>query len=101
MLAVVFAGGLLAVLATTARRSRPRPQEEFARVPRSAVKVLQNDDELDDALRQAARFEREVAETRRRRADRYEARISVDPIADLPRVPRARVPPTSKQVRSA
>jgi hypothetical protein len=101
VLAVVFAGGLVAILATTAHRSRPRPQEALARVPRPTVRVLQENDELDDALRRAARFEREEAETRRRRADRYEARISLEPIADLRRVRPAPVPRASRHARSA
>lgn len=101
VLAVVFGGGLVAILATTAHRSRPRPQEALARVPRPAVRVLQNDDELDDALRRAAQFERDEAETRRRRAERYEARISVAPIAELQRDRRSRVRPVSEHARSA
>lgn len=101
VLAVVFAGGLVAILVTTARRSRPRPQEALAKVPRSVVRVLQDDDELDDALRRAARFERYEAETRRRRAERYEAQISVAPVADLRRDRLSAVPPVSEHARSA
>jgi hypothetical protein len=98
---VVVGGGMVAVLAMAARRPRLRPQEEVARVSRPAVRVLESDDELASALRQAARFERDEADVRRRRADRYEAQISVPPIADLHRDRRPPAPPASGHPRSA
>lgn len=72
VLALVLAGAIVAILPMPARRPGLRPQVAVARVPRSAVRELKNDGEVDDTLRRAARLERDEAETRRRRADRYE-----------------------------
>ena len=43
--------------------------------PRSFVELLRSQEDLEDALRRAARFERRVAQITSERADRYEARI--------------------------
>lgn len=69
--------GLANKPSTTERRRRwrrkgvvPAPVQ-----PHSAVRILR-DDELSEALRRAAEFERDAANVRRRRADRYEALIA-------------------------
>lgn len=99
--AAIIGGGIVVLVAMVARRQRLRPQQEEARVPRSAIRVLEGDDELSDALRRAARFERDEADTRSRRADRYEAQISVRPITDLRRDHRPPATPASGHPRSA
>lgn len=100
-IAAIIGGGIVVLLAIVAHRPRLRPKEELARVERPTVRVLQDDEELRDALRRAAQFERDEADTRRRRADRYESQISVTPIADLRRDRRPPAPPAAGRSRSA
>jgi len=55
------------------------------------IRILRNSDELSEALRRAAQFERSAANDLRRRADRYAALINSASLAD-PAAPAANAP---------
>lgn len=57
---------------------------EFVPVqPRSVVHVLRTQDELEEAVRRAANFERRATDERRSRADRYDAMIAPNAIVRI------------------
>ena len=76
--ALVTLGGAARHRGRSRRGAEPPPVEA-----RSSVRLLRDGPELADALQRAARREREAAEVRRRRADRYEAQILPAPVTDL------------------
>jgi hypothetical protein len=51
--------------------------------PRSVVHVLRTQDELEEAVRRAANFERRATDERRSRADRYEVMIARNAIVHI------------------
>jgi len=71
---------------TMARLRRPAEiKVEVAHVePRSCIQILRNDDQLRNAYRRSADFERRAAKTLLARADRYEAQIMTAPLAVIP-----------------
>ncbi len=77
---------LLVVLGLSVIRGRRRAEVTATGAPEqpcSVLHILRSEEELDDALRRAARFERGVAEAAGRRADRYEELIAPAPITEI------------------
>lgn len=75
---LVFGGasaGLLKLFMVSLRRHKDMEKEVIRFEPRSAVHVLVDQRELEDAVSRAARFEREVSDALRLRADHYESLI--------------------------
>ena len=67
-------------------RRRRRSEESFGghpAEPRSNVHVLTSEEELRDALKRSAQFERAVVDKVRDRADRYEALITPASITQI------------------
>ena len=78
--------GLLVILglAMTRRHRQCETNLEVVRVERrSVVHVLQNQEELQDALRRSAQFERRNVDMLRAPADRYEGPITPAPITNI------------------
>lgn len=100
--AVAGGGALVAVAGAGRHRCRTRRHAEAPEAARpSSVRVLHHGDELSDALRRAARSEREAADECRRRADRYEAQITPAPVTDLRTAGPAAASPPRGRTRSA
>jgi hypothetical protein len=90
---VAMSGGgavIVGMVLLLARQHHRRVVKEAAVVPiqpRSLVRLLNDEDELNEALLRAARFERWAAEVCRSRADRYESMLA--PPASVSRAPES------------
>ena len=78
-----LAGVMVWLVLARVHRHLETAVEMVAVQPRSVVHVLRTQDELEEAVRRAADFERRATDERRSRADRYDAMITPSAIARI------------------